>query len=75
MGPIPLTYTSLGLWEEIWRKPPRTDTGRMCKLHTDSDPSRESHPGPWSCEAAVLITVTGGVIEGKGRTGFGDGLG
>jgi len=26
-----------------------TDTGRMCKLHTDSDPSRESNPDP--CEA------------------------
>ena len=30
---------------------------RMCKLYTDSDPSQESNPGPWSCEAAVLTTV------------------
>jgi len=25
----------------------------MRKLHTDSDPSWESNPGPWRCEAAV----------------------
>ena len=56
--PINLTRTSL----DCGRKPEQpeethADTRRMCKLHTDIDPSRESNPGPWSCEAAVLITV------------------
>ena len=56
--PINLTRTSL----DCGRKPEHpdethADTRRMCKLHTDSDPSRESNPGPWSCEAAVLTTV------------------
>jgi len=32
------------------------DTGRICKLHTDRVSSRESTPGPWRCEAAVIIT-------------------
>ena len=34
-----------------------TDTGRMCKFHTDSDPRLELNPVPWHCEAAVLATV------------------
>jgi len=38
-------------------KETHADTGRMCILHTDSDPCRESNPGPWCCEAAVLTTV------------------
>ena len=29
----------------------------MCRFSTDSDPSRESNPGPSRCEAAVLTTV------------------
>ena len=47
-----------GLWEETGapRGNPRRH-GRICKLHTDSDPRQESNPGPWSCEAAVLTTV------------------
>ncbi|XP_072355701.1 ubiquitin carboxyl-terminal hydrolase 45 isoform X4 [Scyliorhinus torazame] len=32
-------------------------TRRMCRLHTDSDPSRESNLGPWNCEATVLTTM------------------
>ena len=32
------------------------DTRRTYRLHTDSDPSQKSNPGPWSCEAAVLTT-------------------
>ena len=56
--PINLTPTSL----DCGRKPEHpeetyADTGRMCKLHTDSHPSRESNPDHWSCEAAVLTTV------------------
>ena len=39
------------------------DTRRMCKLHTDSDPNRESNPGPESCEAAVLTTVSSMVAQ------------
>ena len=48
-----------GLWEETG-----APGGNPCRHkenvqtpHTDSDPSRESNPGPWSCEAAVLTTV------------------
>ena len=47
-----------GLWEQT-RAPggnPRRHR-RTCKLHTDSDPSWESNPGPWRCETAVLTTV------------------
>jgi len=33
------------------------DTGRTCRLHTDSDPSQESNTGPRRYEAAVLTTV------------------
>ena len=56
--PINLTHTSL----ECGRKPEHleethADTGRMCKLHTDSDPRLELNPSPWCCEAAVLTTV------------------
>ena len=61
--PIHQTYTS----SDSGRKPKHpeethTDTGRMCKLHTDSDPSGELNPGPWRCEAAVLTTVPPKVI-------------
>ena len=53
-----LTRTSLN----FGRKPghpeeTQADTVRTCKLRTDSDPSWESNPGPWRCEAAVLTTV------------------
>jgi len=44
------------------------DTGvRMCRLHTDSDPSRESNPCPRRCEAAVGIwnVLPGKVVETK----------
>ena len=56
--PIHLTRISL----DCGRKPEHpeetlADTGRMCKLHTDSDPSRELNPGPWRYEAAMLTTV------------------
>ena len=48
----------IGLWEGTGapERNPR-DTGRMCKLHTDSDPRPELNPGPWRREAAVLTTV------------------
>ena len=57
--PIHLGCTSLN----CGRKPghleeTHADTGRTCKLHTDSDPRLESNPGPWSCEAAVPTTVS-----------------
>ena len=56
--PVNLTLTSL----DYGRKPEHpeethADKGRTWKVHTDSDPSRESNPGPWRCEAAVLTTV------------------
>jgi len=56
--PINLSCTSL----DCGRKPEHleethADTGRMCKLHTDSNPSWEWNSGPWSCKAAVLTTV------------------
>ena len=55
-SPIRLTRVSL----DCGRKPEdpgatHTDTGRTCKLNTDSDPSLESHPG--LCETAVLTNV------------------
>ena len=55
---INLTCTSL----ECGRKPVQpeesyADTGRMCKLHTDSDLRPELNLGPWRCEAAVLTTA------------------
>ncbi|XP_059506335.1 uncharacterized protein LOC125456831 isoform X1 [Stegostoma tigrinum] len=55
--PIHLTCTSL----DCGRKPEHpeethADMGRMRKLHTDSCLGRESTPGPWCCEAAVLTT-------------------
>jgi len=52
---IPHTYTSL----ECGRKPEEThsDTGRLCKLYTDSDLRPELNPAPWRCDAAVLTTV------------------
>jgi len=34
-----------------------TDTGRTCKLHTNSDSRPGLNPSPWHCEAAVLTTV------------------
>ena len=56
--PIHLTRTSLDCGRKLVHlEETHADTGRMCKLHIDSDPSRESNPGPWSCEAAVLTTV------------------
>ena len=56
--PIHLTRTSL----DCGRKPEHlekthADMGRLCTLHTDSDPNRDSNPGPWCCEAAVLTIV------------------
>ena len=56
--PINLTCTCL----ECGRKPEHpeethTNMGRMCKLHTDSDPRPESDLGPWHSEAAVLTTM------------------
>ena len=41
------------------------DTGRMCKLHTDSDPSWDLNPGPWRREAAVLTTVPPSIESGE----------
>ena len=52
-----------GLWEETG-----ADTGRMCKLHTRNDPSRELNLGPWSCEAALPTTVPPDL--GEGGQGF-----
>ena len=54
----PPNLHTFGLWEEP-ELPEEThaDTGRMCRLHTDGDPSRESNLAPWCCEAAVLTTV------------------
>ncbi|XP_072340485.1 YY1-associated factor 2 isoform X3 [Scyliorhinus torazame] len=53
------TRTSFGTCGRKPENPEEThaDTGRTCKLHTDSDPSWESNPGPWRCEATVLTTV------------------
>jgi len=56
--PIKVTRKSY----ECGRKPEHPEethanTGRMRKLHTDSDPSRESNQGPRSCEAALLTAV------------------
>jgi len=42
------------------------DTGKMCKLHTDSHPRPESNPSPWICEVAVLTTVEIKALE-KGQ--------
>ena len=39
------------------RRETHADTGRMCKLHTDSDPAGNRTQVPWRCEAAVLTTV------------------
>ena len=50
--PIHLLCTFLGCGGET-----HADTGRMCKLHTDSDPEPGSNLGPQRREAAVLTTV------------------
>eukprot|EP00061_Rhincodon_typus_P015416 g43074.t1 len=55
--PVHLARTSV----DYGRKPEHleethTDTGRMCKLDTDSCPRVELILGPWCCEAATLTT-------------------
>jgi len=40
---------------EEFRGNPHRHGENVETLYTDSDPSWESNPGPWSCEAAVLI--------------------
>ncbi|XP_072370310.1 integrator complex subunit 6 isoform X3 [Scyliorhinus torazame] len=51
--PIHLPCTSLGCGGET-----HANTGRMCKLHTDSDPEPRSTLGPRRREAAMLSTAT-----------------
>ena len=46
-----------GLWEETGAlEETQADKGRMCKIHTDSNPGRESNRGPGAV-IAVLRTV------------------
>ncbi|XP_072371178.1 transcription factor GATA-5 isoform X2 [Scyliorhinus torazame] len=69
--PVHLACTSL----DCGRKPEhpeetQADMERTCRLRTDSDPSRESNLGPWSCEATVLTTVLPCRMSSSRRAGL-----
>ena len=46
-----------GLWEETGAPGGNPRRHRENVQTPHSDPSQDSNPGPWSCEAAVLTTV------------------